>query len=79
MSIIQERYELAKSRILELSGETAGKYHDYILQTVELFTTVFQVYETENPDKTQYEKWNQLLYRDLEGEHYETLGWSFFW
>lgn len=72
MSIIQERYELAKSRILELSGETAGKYHDYILQTVELFTTVFQVYETENPDKTQYEKWNQLLYRDLEGEHYET-------
>ena len=72
MNIIQERYELAKTRILELPKEIEGEYGKYILQITELFQTVFYVYQTENPDKKQYETWNQVLYQDLAGEHYQT-------
>lgn len=72
MNIIQERYELAKTRILELPKEIEGEYGKYILQITELFQTIFDVYQTENPDKKQYETWNQVLYQDLAGKHYQT-------
>ena len=72
MNIIQERYELAKTRILELPKEIEGEYGKYILQIAELFQTIFDVFQTENPDKKKYETWNQVLYQDLAGEHYQT-------
>lgn len=72
MSMIQERYDLAKERILELPREVKGGYREYVIRMVELFGEIFQVYETDHPDREQYEKWNQSLYQDLAGEHYET-------
>lgn len=72
MSMIQERYELSKERILELPNEKMGEYGNYILSIAELFEKIFQVYETENPQKEQLVNWNETLYQDLAGEHYET-------
>lgn len=72
MSMIQERYELSKERILELPNEEMGEYGNYILSIAELFGEIFQVYEIENPDKEQLVNWNETFYQDLAGEHYET-------
>lgn len=72
MNLIQERYELAKERILELADGGQGGTQEYILQIAELFTGIFAVLETGQPDREQYEQWNKFFYQDLAGDHYET-------
>ena len=53
---MEERYDLAKSRILELPSEIEGKYKEYIVAMTDLFAQVFDVLETDVPTKEQYEK-----------------------
>lgn len=72
MNLIQERYELAKERILELPDDVTGEEQAYIFRMTELFTGIFSVLEAEQPDREQYEQWNELLYQDIQGAHYET-------
>lgn len=72
MNLIQERYELAKERILELADGVQGDTQEYILRIAELFTGIFAVLETGQPDREQYEQWNKFFYQDLAGDHYET-------
>lgn len=72
MNLIEERYELAKQRILELPGEIQGVYREYVLRAVELLEGILQVQETEHPDCKQYEEWNHSLYADITGENYDT-------
>lgn len=72
MNLIQERYELAKERILELPDDIQGEEQEFIFRAAELFTGIFTVLETKQPDREQYERWNELFYQDIEGEHYET-------
>ena len=45
MNIIQERYELAKTRIMELPKEIEGEYEKYILQITELFQNLPKIKE----------------------------------
>lgn len=72
MNLIQERYELAKERILELPSEIQGPYKEYVLRVTEIFEEMIRVQETECPDRKQYEEWNHALYADIEGRNYET-------
>lgn len=72
MNLIQERYELAKERILELPSELHGPYMEYILRVTEILEQIIKVQETECPDRQQFEEWNLLLYADIEGKNYDT-------
>lgn len=70
MNPIQERYELAKERILGLADEIQGPYKEFLLRALELLTEIIKIQETEQPRRKQYEEWNQSLYSDLAGENY---------
>lgn len=70
MNLIQERYELAKERILELTKEIQGPYKEFLLRTTELMIKIINIQETEKPQYRQYEEWNQSLYSDLIGDNY---------
>lgn len=72
MDLIQERYELAKERILGLADELQGTYQKFLCQAWNLFVEIIHVCETPNPTRQQYEEWNQILYSDIMGENYET-------
>lgn len=71
MSIIDERYELAKERIFELQGEADGEFSDYIKNTAALFQTVTEVFEADGTEVCS-EEWNKRLYADIAGEAYES-------
>lgn len=71
MSIVDERYELAKERICELSEEVNGEFADYIKRTASLFETVSKVLEAEGEEVYSAE-WNNRLYADIAGEAYES-------
>lgn len=70
MDLVQERYELAKQRIMELTTEVHGPYKEFLLRTTELFTEIITIQDTEKPQRKQYEEWNEALYSDLIGEQY---------
>ena len=70
MSIIDERYELAKERIFELQREADGEFSDYIKNTAALFQTVTEVFEADGTEVCS-EEWNKRLYADIAGEAYE--------
>lgn len=69
---MQERYDLAKTRIDELPLETSGSFKEYINVISNLFHSICEVYETNSPSCEQYESWNQRLYCDIYGDAYET-------
>lgn len=69
---MKERYELAKTRILELPGEVKGDYKAFLISISNLFKTIFEVNETDNPTLQQYKKWNESLYADLSGDAYRS-------
>lgn len=71
MSIIDERYELAKERIFELQREADGEFSDYIKNTAALFQTVTEVFEADGTEVCS-EEWNKRLYADIAGEAYES-------
>lgn len=73
MSIVEERYELARARILELPREAEGKYKEYIFRTAELFQTICEVLERqdETADCEAYTDWNRRLYADIAEDAYE--------
>lgn len=71
MSIIDERYELAKERIFELQREADGEFSDYIKNTAALFQTVTEVIEADGTEVCS-EEWNKRLYADIAGEAYES-------
>lgn len=70
MSIVEERYGLAKTRIGELAEEVNGEFSDYIKKTVSLFQAVSEVLEAERTDAFLREI-NEHLYADIAGEAYE--------
>lgn len=72
MNQIQERYELAKERILGLHEDVQGEERAFVSRTAELFAGIFTVLETDNPNREQYEEWNEILYHDIAGEQYGT-------
>lgn len=72
MNLIQERYELAKERILELPSEIQGPYKEYVLRVTEILEEIIKVQETACPARQQYEEWNHTLYADIEGGNYDT-------
>lgn len=69
---MKERYELAKTRILELPAEVKGDYKAFLISISNLFKTIFEVNETDNPTLQQYKKWNEILYADLSGDAYRS-------
>ena len=69
---MEERYQLAKTRILELSAEVKGEYKEFLISIANLFQTIFEVNETDNPTLQQYKKWNESLYADLSGDAYRS-------
>lgn len=71
MSIIEERYELARERILEVAGEAKGTFADYIRKAAGIFRIISEVLDTDR-EKACLEKWNYCLYEDIAGEAYET-------
>ena len=72
MSEIEERYALAKERIIELPKEVSGEYKEYLCCIANLFQNVFEVFEKKEPTTEDYTRWNQELYADIAGEAYET-------
>ncbi|MCH5264533.1 MAG: aminopeptidase [Lachnospiraceae bacterium] len=71
ISILEERYELARERIQELFSEAEGIYREYIQQTCQMFQTLTEVLEQPG-DKSRLAEWNQRLYQEAAGEAYET-------
>lgn len=69
---MKERYQLAKERILELPDEAKGTFKEFILSMCQLFQTVFEVLETDEPSGEQYETWNTKLYSDIHDDSYQT-------
>ncbi|MCH5252515.1 MAG: aminopeptidase [Lachnospiraceae bacterium] len=71
MSVIEERYELAKGRIKELAEEVQGIYSDYIRKSAFLFQTVSEILESEEK-RPDYRLWNDRLYSEIAGRAYES-------
>lgn len=71
MSVIEERYELAKARILEIEQEVTGEYQEFLKESASLFRIICEVAEWKQTE-APYEKWNSLLYEDIAGENYQT-------
>lgn len=74
MSVIEERYELARERIQELAGETAGNFAEFVQRAAHLFEIIAEVLEAREKDSslTDLIRWNTLLYEDVKGDAYET-------
>ena len=60
------------TRILELPAEVKGDYKAFLISISNLFKTIFEVNETDNPTLQQYKKWNESLYADLSGDGYRS-------
>lgn len=66
-------YELLKQRILELREEEFGKYTDYVRDIACSFSTLFEVYEIENPSLEQYKLWNDKLFLKIKNDYENSI------
>lgn len=71
MSMVEERYCLAKTRIAQLKEEASGVFADYIRTVSDLFALMSEIIERDTK-KPPYRDWNRRFYEAVREGNYET-------